>query len=66
MTESEDIRSQISADLLTGEAEIQIGDRRIRKEPALARLEALRMLESENKSTSKGPFLKIGFSGRSF
>jgi hypothetical protein len=62
MATSEDIREQVSDDILDGSAEIQIGDRRVRKYSPSERLQALKEIESSQKS----PFIKVGFKRRSF
>lgn len=62
MATPEDIREQISDDVLSGEAEIQIGDRRVRKYSPSERLQAIKEIEASEKS----PFIKVGFKRRSF
>ena len=57
----EQIRDQVLDDVLDGSAEIQIGDRRVRKMSATERLEAISRVES----SSKSPFIKIGMKQRS-
>jgi hypothetical protein len=55
----EEIRDAVAGDLLTGDAERQIGDRRVRKEDPVKRLQAARELSSDN--SPRGPFVRIGF-----
>lgn len=62
MPTPEEIRDQVSDDILSGEAEIQIGDRRVRKYSPSERLQALKDIEASEKS----PFIKVGFKARSF
>jgi hypothetical protein len=57
-----EVRSAVLADLETGTAEIQIGDRRERKLDPSARLKALSDIEGSTKS----PFIKVGLKARSF
>ena len=57
-----EIRDQVLDDALDGSAEIQIGDRRVRKYSLKERLDAAR----EADAASKSPFLKVGMKKRSF
>ena len=56
-----EIRDQVLDDVLTGDAEIQIGDRRVRKMSPAERLAALGEVDSQTRS----PFLKVGMKSRS-
>ena len=57
----EQIRDQVLDDVLDGAAEIQIGDRRVRKLSPAERLAALKDVAASEKS----PFIKVGFKARS-
>jgi hypothetical protein len=54
------VRDQLLEEALTGEAEIQIGDRRIRKFTPAERLAAIQQIDSSTKS----PFIKVGMKAR--
>jgi hypothetical protein len=58
----EEIRDQVLDDVLDGSAEIQIGDRRVRKLSPAERLDALKSVQSSERS----PFIKVGLKKRSF
>lgn len=60
----DEIRDQLSDQLMSGNAEEQIGDRRVRKYSPKEILEAARDLASDSSAT--GPFVRIGFKGRAF
>jgi len=55
------VRDQVLEDALTGDAEIQIGDRRVRKMSPAERLAAVNEIDSATRS----PFIKIGMKSRS-
>ena len=56
-----EIRDQVLDDVLDGSAEIQIGDRRVRKMTPAERLAAIGEIDSATRS----PFIKIGMKARS-
>lgn len=60
----DEIRDQLSDLLLAGNAEEQIGDRRVRKYTPKEIIDAARELSSD--SSPSGPFVKVGFGRRSF
>ena len=55
------VRDQVLEDVLTGDAEIQIGDRRVRKMSPAERLAAIGEIDSATRS----PFIKVGMARRS-
>jgi hypothetical protein len=55
------VRDQVLTDVLSGDAEIQIGDRRVRKMSPGERLDAISQIET----ASKSPFIKVGLKARS-
>lgn len=55
-----DVRDQVLSDVLSGDAEVQVGDRRVRKFTPAERLEALSRIDSSTKS----PFIKVGMKRR--
>jgi hypothetical protein len=59
--DTSDIGDQIATDALTGDAERQIGDRRVRKEPLKDRIEALKFLQAEEVGGSNPAQILIGF-----
>lgn len=62
MATPDEIRDQVADDILDGSAEIQIGDRRVRKMSPAERLAAAKEIAASEKS----PFIKVGFKKRSF
>ena len=62
MATPDEIRDQVLDDVLEGSAEIQIGDRRVRKYTPSERLDALKSVSSSERS----PFIKVGLKARSF
>ena len=56
-----EVRDQVLDDVLTGDAEIQIGDRRVRKMTPAERLAAIGEIDSSTRS----PFIKVGMKSRS-
>jgi hypothetical protein len=56
----EEIRDQVLDDVLDGAAEIQIGDRRVRKYSPAERLAALK----DASASTKSPFIRVGFCSR--
>ena len=56
-----EIRDQVLDDVLTGDAEIQIGDRRVRKMSPAERLAAVNEIDAATRS----PFIKVGMKARS-
>ena len=58
---TDEIRDQVLTDVLTGDAEIQIGDRRVRKMTPAERLAAIGEIDAATRS----PFLKVGMKSRS-
>lgn len=58
----DEIRSAVLADLESGTAEIQIGDRRERKLSPAERLKGLQGIEA----ASRSPFIKVGLKARTF
>jgi hypothetical protein len=57
----DEIRDQVLDDVFTGDAEIQIGDRRVRKMSPAERLAAIGEIDSSTRS----PFIKVGMARRS-
>lgn len=64
MATSEEIRDAVSEDMVYGEAERQIADRRTRYFTPDERLRAARDLAADTSST--GPFIKVGLKSRAF
>lgn len=64
MATSEEIRDAVSDDMVYGEAERQLGDRRTRYFTPAERLAAARELAADASTT--GPFVKVGFKSRAF
>jgi len=60
----DEIRDAIADDALTGEAERQIADRRVRYFTPEERLKAANLLAAAGSTT--GPFVKIGLKSREF
>lgn len=56
-----EVRDQVLDDVLEGSAEIQIGDRRVRKMSPAERLAAIGEIDSATRS----PFIKVGMKSRS-
>ena len=59
--DTNDIEAQIIADALSGDAERQIGDRCVRKEPLKDRIEALKWLQAEAAGGSSPAQILVGF-----
>lgn len=64
MATPEEIREQVSDDMVYGEAERQLADRRTRYFSPEERLKAARELAADSSTT--GPFVKIGLKSRPF
>jgi hypothetical protein len=60
----DEIRDAIADDMLTGEAERQLSDRRTRYFTPEERIAAAAALAAASSTT--GPFIKIGFKSRAF
>jgi hypothetical protein len=58
----DDIEAQIAADTLSGDAERAVGDRRVRKEPLMSRIDALDRLRASSSAAAAGVscFIKTG------
>lgn len=62
MATPEEIREQVSEDVLDGVAERQIADRRTRYMTAAERIEASQLIAAAG--STRGPFIRVGFRGR--
>jgi hypothetical protein len=60
----EDIRDAVADDMLTGEAERQLADRRVRYFAPEERIKAASLLAAASSTT--GPFIRIGLKSREF
>ena len=65
MTTPDELRDQVLDDAFEGSAEIQIGDRRVRKLSPKERLDAIKEI-GEQTATENSPFIKVGFKQRGF
>jgi hypothetical protein len=64
MATPEEIRDAVAADMVTGEAERQLTDRRVRYFTPEERITASQLLAAAGSTT--GPFVKVGLKSREF